>query len=219
MYSVGQHPDILPVDEPFYAAYLARSGTDHPDRALILQSQPVDRNEVFAQIKELESRHGLVFLKNMAHHIVERDLPFMEGWKHCFLIRHPKLHIYSFHKVISHPTLEALGTTTQRRWYDMLSTGDHRPLLIDANHLLKDPETELQRLCRMMDIDFHPAMLCWPTGPKPFDGCWAPHWYQNVWKTKRFGAPRDPESVELPEHLLPLYEACMVDYQYLYSQI
>lgn len=219
MYSVGQHSAIHPVDEPFYAAYLTRSGTDHPDRALILQSQPVDRQEVFAQIEDLESRHGVVFLKNMAHHIVENDLSLMEGWKHCFLIRHPKLHIYSFAKVITHPSLEALGTTTQRKWYDILTSGDQQPHLIDANHLLKNPEAELRRFCGKMEINFQPGMLSWPAGPKSFDGCWAPHWYQNTWKSTRFGSPRDPETVELPDHLMSLYDACMVDYQYLYNHI
>lgn len=219
MYSMGQHPEIFPVDEPFYAAYLAQSGADHPDRALIMKNQPTDRMDVFTQIAELESRYPVVFLKNMAHHIIAEDLDKMKNWRHCFLIRHPKLHINSFAKVIRYPNLEALGTTTQRKWYDILKGKNALLHLIDANQLLENPSTQLQNLCRHIGIDFYPGMLTWPSGPKSFDGCWAPHWYKRAWASTRFGTPVDPHAVDLPEDLYPLYKECMVDYQYLYSRI
>ena len=219
MYSIGQHDKIHVVDEPFYAAYLHRSGLVHPDRDLVLNSQSTERAEVFAQIRELEARYPVVFLKNMAHHMIEEDLDQMKTWKHVFLIRHPRLHIHSFTRVIPHPSLEALGTTTQRKWFDELSVRDISPHIIDANQLLGDPENILRRFCTAMDIEFQSAMLSWPAGPKSFDGCWGPHWYRSVWKSTEFGAPKSPESIELPEYLLPLYTACMADYQYLYEQI
>jgi len=219
MYSLGQHTLIHPIDEPFYAAYLAQSGANHPDRELILNNLPHDRSEVFDRIRALESKHSAIFIKNMAHHLVEDDFRQMDQWKHVFLIRHPRLHIHSFSQVITNPNLEALGTTTQRQWYDILRQRNRVAHIIDANHLLKDPKAELRRLCHNMGIGFQSSMLRWPEGPKSFDGCWASHWYQSAWKTTRFGPPRDPLSVELPGHLQPLYKACMIDYQYLYNQI
>ncbi|MDP5349770.1 MAG: HAD family hydrolase, partial [Paracoccaceae bacterium] len=39
MYSFGARADFAVVDEPFYAAYLQRTGLDHPMRDQILQSQ------------------------------------------------------------------------------------------------------------------------------------------------------------------------------------
>lgn len=219
MYSMGQHDKIHPLDEPFYAAYLSRTGLAHPDRELVLEQQSTIRADVFSQIRELDAQYPLVFLKNMAHHMVSEDLDQMKSWNHCFLIRHPRLHIHSFTKVIPHPSLEALGTTTQRKWFDELSVRGHTPHVIDANQLLADPANVLSRFCTAMGIDFQPAMLSWPEGPKPFDGCWAPHWYKSVWKSRGFGPPQNPESVELPEYLTPLFTACMTDYQYLYDQI
>ena len=35
-------PDTTVVDEPFYAAYLARTGLDHPGRDEVIASQPTD---------------------------------------------------------------------------------------------------------------------------------------------------------------------------------
>src|SRR5680860_93677 len=115
MYSLGQHTDIHPIDEPFYACYLTESGKDHPDKELILEHQPNNRKAVFKQIQEADQKQPVIFVKNMAHHIREEDFKSMEGWRHCFLIRHPKLHIHSFSKVIPNPSLEDLGTTTQRQ--------------------------------------------------------------------------------------------------------
>lgn len=219
MYSMGQHSAIHPVDEPFYACYLMESGKDHPGREGILESQPTDRQEVLARIRELESQYPVVFVKNMAHHILEEDLPAMGDWDHCFLIRHPRLHIYSFIKVIPHPNLDALGTTRQRNLYDILHGQGQIPHILDSHNLLVDPEIELTRFCHQMGIDFQKNMLTWPAGPKPYDGCWAPYWYQNVWKSTEFGQPGDSDQVNLPGYLLPLFDACMVDYQYLHDQI
>jgi hypothetical protein len=43
-------------------------------------------------------------------------------------------------------------------------------------------------------------MLKWPKGPKPFDGVWAPHWYNAVWQSEGFASPRD-ETGMLPAPL------------------
>jgi len=90
---------------------------------------------------------------------------------------------------------------------------------MDSNKLLEDPENELRRFCLAMDIEFDKSMLSWPSGPKTFDGCWAPHWYKSAWASTQFGPPRDPAEIRLPDHLNTLLDACLIDYQYLYDQI
>ena len=219
MYSFGQHKDILPIDEPFYASYLRETDKDHPDRELILRNQPTFREKVFDDIQGMSQNHPVLFIKNMAHHILESDFAYMKSWKHVFLIRHPRLHIRSFSKVIPEPTLHDLGTTTQRTLYDILKGKGGRPYVIDSNKLLEKPELELKNLCNYVNIDFDPSMLSWPAGPKPFDGCWASHWYKNAWSSTEFGPAKDPKTVELQDHLNPLMEACLVDYEYLLNQI
>lgn len=219
MYSFSQHTDVYPIDEPFYACYLTESGKDHPDRELILQHQSMDRARVIDQIHEAAQKHPVVFVKNMAHHIREEDFNAMEDWHHCFLIRHPRLHIQSFAKVIPKPSLEDLGITTQRKLYDILKNRGLDAHVIDANQLLENPEQMLRRMCKKTDLPFQESMLSWPSDPKSYDGCWAPHWYQGVWETTRFGPVRNPDEVSLPEYLQPLLTECLIDYQYLYDQI
>ncbi len=35
-------------------------------------------------------------------------------------------------------------------------------------------------------------MLHWPAGPKPYDGVWAPHWYNAVHRSTGFDAAEGP---------------------------
>lgn len=42
MRSFENRADTSVVDEPFYAAYLAQTGLDHPARAEVIASQPTD---------------------------------------------------------------------------------------------------------------------------------------------------------------------------------
>jgi len=48
MRSFGARPDTAVIDEPFYAAYLAQTGLDHPMREEVLASQPCDCRDVVA---------------------------------------------------------------------------------------------------------------------------------------------------------------------------
>ena len=42
MRAFENRPDTVVVDEPLYAAYLARTGIDHPVRDAVIASQPTD---------------------------------------------------------------------------------------------------------------------------------------------------------------------------------
>jgi hypothetical protein len=54
-------------------------------------------------------------------------------------------------------------------------------------------------------------MLGWPPGPKPYDGVWAPHWYNAVHASTGFGDPEGPlptldaDGQRLVEAALPAY--------------
>ncbi len=50
MRSFGARPDTAVIDEPFYAAYLAATGLEHPMRDEVLASQPQDCRHVVSQV-------------------------------------------------------------------------------------------------------------------------------------------------------------------------
>ncbi len=64
------------------------------------------------------------------------------------------------------------------------------PPVIDAEHILEDPETVLKKLCTRLGIDFSTQMLGWPLGPRASDGVWAKYWYQDLYMTSSFSLNR-----------------------------
>ena len=50
MRSFGARADCSVSDEPFYAAYLAATGLDHPMREVVIASQPTDWRVVAAAL-------------------------------------------------------------------------------------------------------------------------------------------------------------------------
>ena len=57
-------------------------------------------------------------------------------------------------------------------------------------------------------------MLHWPAGPKPYDGVWAPHWYNAVHASTGFGEAEGPLPT-LPADYAPLVEQALPHYQRL----
>ncbi len=72
MYSFAQRPGCVVIDEPFYGPYLQRTGLEHPGRDQILAQIP---NSVEASVDRIQSHceqgYAELYLKNMAHHMVE----------------------------------------------------------------------------------------------------------------------------------------------------
>ena len=81
--------DCKVLDEPFYAAYLATTGLDHPMREEILASQSQEWDEV-AALCEKQGTAPITFQKHMSQHMVpEAPLEWMDACRHAFLIRPP----------------------------------------------------------------------------------------------------------------------------------
>ena len=57
-------------------------------------------------------------------------------------------------------------------------------------------------------------MLHWPAGPKPYDGIWAPHWYNAVHRSTGF---EDPEAAlpDLAKHYADLVDQALPYYEKL----
>lgn len=52
--------------------------------------------------------------------------------------------------------------------------------MVLSEDLVSQPEGTLRALCAALGIPWDPAMLSWPTGARPEDGCWAPWWYAST---------------------------------------
>ncbi|MHA6346967.1 sulfotransferase-like domain-containing protein [Roseivivax sp. CAU 1761] len=215
MYAFANRADFHAVDEPFYAAYLARTGLAHPMREAILAAQDQDPEAVVAQLLgPVPGGRPHVYHKHMAQHMIP-GLP--RGWiaecVNVFLIRHPARVVASFAAKYENPRLEDIGFVQQAELHDGLVAAGARPVVIDSAAIRRDPETMLRRLCAAIGLPFDPAMLAWPAGPKPADGVWAPVWYRAVHASTGFAGPEGPlpeldgAAARLAAAALPAYEA------------
>jgi hypothetical protein len=150
----------------------------------------------------------------MAHHMALLDQTFIDEVTNLFLIRNPKQILASYSNVIQAPTLRDIGIEYQYDLFNRLLAKGRHPVVVDAGLLLQDPPAVLKQLCQRLDIQFYREMLHWSSGPKPYDGVWAPHWYTNVHQSTAF-EPQSTSTRPLPAHLQPINEQAQFYYQAL----
>ncbi|MCH9693978.1 MAG: sulfotransferase [Gammaproteobacteria bacterium] len=217
MYSFAELAEIRAVDEPLYGHYLRVSGSDHPGRDEIVTSMNCDGDAVMTSLLEQQDQAdgSRLFLKHMAHHLVDLSLEFLTRTDNVFLIRDPRQMLPSL--TIQLPDAGLPDTGLQRQWelYVQLVENGQRPAVLDSKQLLLDPAGVLQKLCTHLDLRFDPAMLSWRPGAREEDGIWAPHWYHAVHQSTGFSSY--VEKTDFPEHLLPLLQECEPWYEKLYQ--
>ena len=194
MRSFGARSDSVVVDEPLYAHYLQATGLDHPLREEVIQSQPQRWQDAVAELLQpLPDGVRVQYQKHMTHHLLPQvGQDWMAGLRHAYLIRDPARVIASYARVRTDPDLADLGFEQQARIFRRFPGP-----VVDADDLLADPARVLERLCTALGIEFQPAMLSWPAGPRDSDGVWASQWYASVEASTGFAAP-SPSSPSSP---------------------
>jgi len=194
MRSFENRPDTTVVDEPFYAAYLAETGFDHPMREAVLASQPTDWREVARSLTEEAPGGAPVFYqKHMTHHMLPGfGLDWTSKCRNAFLIRDPRRVLASYAKKRERPTLADIGVERQGELFDREADRLGRaPPVVESADVLRDPKATLSRLCEALGIAFSDAMLAWPAGRRDSDGVWAAAWYDAVERSTGFEPPSD----------------------------
>jgi len=183
MRSFGSRDDCVVCDEPLYAHYLQQTGLPHPGADEVIAQHETDWREVANWLTgPLPDSPAVFYQKHMAHHL----LPGIErGWldslEHVFLIREPGAMLTSLLAVTPQAELPDTGLPQQVELFERVCQDrGSAPPVIDSRDLLEAPEAMLRALCEAVGIPFDPAMLRWERGPRPTDGCWAPHWYASV---------------------------------------
>ncbi len=211
MYSFGNRSDFSAMDEPFYAAYLAKTGAEHPMRDEILAAHETDPDIVSRLCRTDGTPH--LYMKHMPHHMVD-GMPFdwAEGCFHVHLIRHPARVIASYAAKRAEITMDDIGFVQQLAVYKRLGG-----VVIDSSQILADPEKALGSLCAAIEIPFDAAMLNWSAGPRNEDGIWAKHWYGAVHKSTGFGK-ENPDMPDLEPQYQFLLDAALPAYDEMAAQ-
>jgi len=196
MRAFENRPDTAVSDEPFYAAYLAGTGLDHPMRAEVLASQPTDWRVVADAMAGAAPGDAPVwYQKHMTHHMLPGfGMAWAGACRSAFLIRAPEAVLASYTVKREQVTLDDIGFVQQRELFereaDRLGAA---PPVVEGRDVLADPRGTLGKLCAALGIAFDDAMLAWPAGRRDSDGVWAPAWYDAVEASTGFGPPR-PEA-------------------------
>jgi hypothetical protein len=218
MRAFENRPDTGVVDEPFYAAYLAETGLDHPMRNEVLAAQPTDWRTVTEHLLGEAPRGRAVFYqKHMTHHMLPgMGLGWMASCRNAFLIRDPAAVLASYAVKRGDVTLADIGVERQRdlfeREADRLGAP---PPVVEGRDVLADPRATLTKLCAALGLHFDDAMLAWPPGRRDTDGVWAPAWYDAVERSTGFGPPPPDASPQLPDDLRRIADAARPHYERL----
>ncbi len=214
LYAFNQRTDTLALDEPLYGHYLRVSGASHPAAAEVMAAMECDGTRVVRDVVLGPGDRAVSFQKHMAHHLVDLDRGFLRQTTNVLLIRDPAEVVVTLAKQISEPSIRDVGIAMQCDLLGQLSAMGQDPPVLDAKELLLDPEGVLKQLCQRTGIPWDSAMLSWPAGPKPCDGMWAPHWYENVHRSRGF-EPWRPRDATVAPQLARLIDECRPHYEQL----
>ena len=218
MRSFEARGDAAVIDEPFYAAYLARTGIDHPMRDEVIASQPNDPREVASRlVGPVPGDKPVWYQKHMTLHLLEEfDRTWMTGVTNAFLIREPAAVLASYAKKRATVTQSDIGFVQQRELFEREAERlGCPPPVVDAADILSNPGAILERLCGVLGIAYSPAMLAWSPGRRPTDGVWAPAWYQAVERSTGFEASESQPTYVLPAGLQRLADEAEPHYRKL----
>ncbi len=202
MRAFENRPDTAVVDEPFYAAYLAATGLEHPMRAEVLASQPTDWRAVTAALLgPVPDGRPIFYQKHMTHHMLDGfGREWIAACRNAFLIRDPADVLASYVEKRGEVTLADIGIVQQVELFEReLDRLGAPPPVIDSADVLAGPRGALSALCAALGIPFTERMLSWPAGRRTTDGVWAPAWYDAVERSTGFAAP----SRQRPRRALP----------------
>lgn len=211
-------PDCAVSDEPLYAAYLARTGLDHPGRDEVIAAGDTDwRRVAAALLGPAPGDKPVWYQKHMAQHLLPgMDHDWIHGLHNVFLIRDPDEVVSSYLRSRATVAPADIGLLQQAELFDELAqaTGNP-PLVIDSGDFLAAPEPFLRALCAALGLGFTENMLHWPPGRRDSDGVWAPYWYDTVWKSTGFEPASARPAPVLDDAARTVANACRPAYEKL----
>jgi len=219
MRSFENRADCAVSDEPFYAAYLAATGLEHPMRTEVLASQPTHWRAVASELTGPAPGGAAVwYQKHMTHHMLDGfGLDWADGCRSAFLIRDPARVLASYVVKRGEVTLADIGVERQRELFEREADRlGAPPPVVEGRDVLADPSGTLGKLCTALGIPFDDAMLAWPAGRRDSDGVWAPAWYDAVERSTGFGPPPDETAPPaLSDELAAIADAARPHYERL----
>ena len=167
MRAFENRPDTVVVDEPLYAAYLARTGIDHPVREEVIASQPTDLAAAVAGLSApLPAGRRVHYAKHMAHHVSrDMDLRWTLDFRNVLLIRDPAEVVASYVRARETCEPDDIGVPQQGWLLELWDEHGVEVPIIDASDFLRAPEAHLRWLCDWLGHPVHRPDAVLAAGP------------------------------------------------------
>jgi len=158
-----------------------------------------------------QCRENNVFIKDIAHHAFEwlvKDESFLTMFTHTFLVREPKKTVLSHYRVNPGFTQTEVGYEKLYLLFERVrEVCGYTPIVVCADELEQAPRRVFQAYCYSLDIPFLARALSWKQGIRER---WKAGtvWQKKVSQTTTvvYNLSRYPEVIELPNHLMHIYE-------------
>ncbi|CAD5124802.1 DgyrCDS13064 [Dimorphilus gyrociliatus] len=226
--------DIKVLLEPFSRAYYFSSERVSSR----YRNEPTQDNCTFKDIKALCEKeypgYSSIFVKDMAYYLVGRlqhadYIP--EGYRHTFLIRNPQKSVYSLYKMSlnkeltgwDHFDASEVGFKELVQVYNLVTEElGQQAIIVDADDLLKYPDSLLKQYCEKVGMEYEESMLNWEQTAQNMNVFedWMP-WFEGVLTSTTFQPsatkPKSPNIMpDLPKHVRQAIDDNMPSYNKLY---
>lgn len=155
--------------------------------------------DIKAMCEQPYSEYETVFVKDMAYYLINRlDTPayIPDNYIHAFLLRDPHKSVYSLYKMSlnkdltgwDHFEANEVGFKELYQMFRLVTEQvGQEPIIIDADDLLKQPETTFRLFCEKVSLQFEDRMLNWEDTPQDLAVFqeWMP-WFEGVLTTNTF---------------------------------
>ncbi len=177
------------IDEPFSAVYYLGPERVSDRFGLV---EPESTGDDVRRI--VENAPSPTFVKDMVHHVPpELRSQIATMGRHTLLTRDPTLAIPSFAQVWPDVTWEECGYEALVEFADHLDDIGLDHDVIDADDLMRDPESTLRTWANGQGLDFDPATLTWEAGMAPQWTRWREFHHSSM--ASRGFEPRTPRPI------------------------
>ena len=226
-----QRGDLACFHEPFGMAWYQGPEARAPRPAPLEKQRPeATFDKIWTDILTAAEKRP-VFVKDMPHHTDHMwDDAFLDRITHSFLIRDPAKVLASLHRSYQKAGMEdgfeahEISFGPQQQLFDIVTKRNgKKPIVLDSDDLLEDPNTMVCTYCEAIGIPFIRKALSWEPGARD-DVLWYDGnddvWHASLRDSDGLKAiPRkyvDP--MTLPQNLSGHYDTFMGHYSALHTQ-
>jgi len=180
MRMMGERGDFLVLHEPF--SHVADFGA-----AEVGDRRVGSETELIAALRDLSAHRPVFFKDTTDFHYpgLLADRGFLAEVRHTFIIRHPREAIASHSALNPEVSRDEIGFARLAEIFDAVTATGGKPVVVDSDDLVENPEETVRRYCAEVGIPFRPEALSWRSGMRR-EWVRTSRWHESTSRTSGF---------------------------------